>query len=98
VTHDGTLDVRARSETTAVETVTTPSPEDFGVVYDAHFHDIYRYIAGRLGPDLADEIAADTLSHEEIAQTLGIPYGTVGSRLNRARKKVRTMLGEDVNG
>ena len=177
-----------------MKTVTTPSPEDFGGVYDAHFHDIYRYIAGRLGQDVADEIAADTfvvalrrrdhfdpahggirpwlfgiatklvaqhrrqearryralgrlgtdetvtgshearvidwvtaegagpllakaigalskgdrdvlllnalgdLSHEEIAQALGIPYGTVGSRLNRARKKVRMMLGEDVNG
>lgn len=185
--------MRARSATLALETVTPPSPEDFGVVYDEHFHDIYRYIAGRLGPEVADEIAADTfvvalhrrghfdpahggirpwlfgiatklvaqhrrqetrryralgrlrtetvtdshedrvidwvtaegvgprlakaigalskgdrdvlllnalgdLSHEEIAQALGIPYGTVGSRLNRARKKVRTMLGEDVNG
>ncbi|GAA3791085.1 RNA polymerase sigma factor [Sphaerisporangium flaviroseum] len=34
------------------------------------------------------------LSHEEISTALGIPYGTVGSRLNRARKKLRVLLGE----
>ncbi|MFF3667908.1 RNA polymerase sigma factor [Microtetraspora malaysiensis] len=33
------------------------------------------------------------LSHEEIAAALGISYGTVGSRLNRARSKIRTALG-----
>jgi RNA polymerase sigma-70 factor (ECF subfamily) len=35
-------------------------PHDFAALYDAHFSDIYRYIAGRLGRDLADDIAADT--------------------------------------
>jgi RNA polymerase sigma factor (sigma-70 family) len=185
--------VRARSETTAAGAGAPPPPEDFGAVYDSHFHDIYRYIAGRLGRDVADDMAADTfvialrrrdsfdatrggirpwlfgiatklvaqhrrqetrryralgragvdefaeshetrvvswvtaegfgprlakaigalssgdrdvlllnaladLSHKEIAQALGIPYGTVGSRLSRARKKVRTTLGEDVDG
>ncbi|TDC87189.1 RNA polymerase sigma factor [Actinomadura sp. 7K507] len=32
------------------------------------------------------------LTHEEIATVLGIPYGTVGSRLNRARRKLRDAL------
>jgi RNA polymerase sigma factor (sigma-70 family) len=32
------------------------------------------------------------LSHAEIAVALGIPYGTVGSRLNRVRKKLRAEL------
>ncbi|GLY90880.1 RNA polymerase sigma factor [Actinoallomurus iriomotensis] len=165
----------------------------FTALYDEHFYDIYRYVAGRLGREVADDIAADTflvalrrrdsfdasrggvrpwlfgiatnlvadhrrketrryralgrlrrdevaeshegqvvdwvtaqslqprlagaiaalspgdrdvlllnalgeLSHEEIAQALGIPYGTVGSRLSRARKKVRSALKEDGNG
>ncbi|MFI7423142.1 RNA polymerase sigma factor [Nonomuraea sp. NPDC049684] len=33
------------------------------------------------------------LSHEEVAQALDIPYGTVGSRLSRVRKRLRAALG-----
>ncbi|MEV0144811.1 MULTISPECIES: RNA polymerase sigma factor [unclassified Nonomuraea] len=36
------------------------------------------------------------LSHAEVAAALGIPAGTVASRLSRARKKLRKALG-DVN-
>jgi RNA polymerase sigma-70 factor (ECF subfamily) len=50
-------------------------------------------------------VALAELSYEEVAQTLGIPYGTVGSRLNRVRKKLRRalggvnpMIGGDVDG
>ncbi|GAA3258044.1 RNA polymerase sigma factor [Nonomuraea helvata] len=35
------------------------------------------------------------LSYEEVAGALGIPLGTVRSRLHRARKKTRTTLGDD---
>ncbi|MFI6745628.1 RNA polymerase sigma factor [Actinomadura luteofluorescens] len=38
-------------------------------------------------------VALADLTHEEVAAALGIPYGTVGSRLSRARKKVRAALG-----
>jgi RNA polymerase sigma-70 factor, ECF subfamily len=37
-------------------------------------------------------IAWGDLSYEEVAQALGIPVGTVRSRLNRARRKVREAL------
>ncbi|WP_084956242.1 RNA polymerase sigma factor [Thermoactinospora rubra] len=37
-------------------------------------------------------VALGELSYEEVAQALGIPYGTVGSRLNRARRKLRAAL------
>lgn len=40
-------------------------------------------------------MALGGLDHHEIAATLGIPYGTVCSRLNRARRKVRAALGFD---
>lgn len=167
--------------------------DEFTALYDQHFPDIYRYVAGRLGRDVADDIAADTFlvalrrrhtfdaergaarpwlfgiatklvaqhrrketrryralgrvrreevtdshetrvvnwvtaeglqprlataiaglsaaerdvlllsalcefSHEEIAQALDIPYGTVGSRLSRARTKVRSALEEETHG
>ncbi|MFI0353118.1 RNA polymerase sigma factor [Actinomadura sp. 9N407] len=38
-------------------------------------------------------VALADLSHEEVAAALDIPYGTVGSRLNRARRKTREALG-----
>ncbi|MBB5627267.1 RNA polymerase sigma factor [Sphaerisporangium krabiense] len=38
-------------------------------------------------------IAWGDLSYDEVSQALGIPVGTVRSRLNRARRKVREALG-----
>lgn len=38
-------------------------------------------------------VALADLTYEEVAQTLDIPFGTVGSRLNRVRKKLRRALG-----
>jgi RNA polymerase sigma-70 factor (ECF subfamily) len=38
-------------------------------------------------------IALGGLSHADVAAALGIPYGTVGSRLNRVRKKLRALPG-----
>ena len=39
------------------------------------------------------------LSHEEVAQALGISAGTVGSRLSRARKRLRAAISQEaLNG
>jgi RNA polymerase sigma factor (sigma-70 family) len=39
-------------------------------------------------------VAWGQLSYDEVAAALRIPAGTVGSRLNRARRKVRKALGD----
>jgi RNA polymerase sigma-70 factor (ECF subfamily) len=38
-------------------------------------------------------VALADLTHAEVAAALGIPYGTVGSRLSRARRQLRAALG-----
>ncbi|MGX2997040.1 RNA polymerase sigma factor [Streptomyces sp. JNUCC 64] len=40
-------------------------------------------------------VAWADLGYAEVAEALGIPLGTVRSRLNRARRKVRSALGAD---
>ncbi|MEV0586279.1 RNA polymerase sigma factor [Nonomuraea sp. NPDC050310] len=40
-------------------------------------------------------VAWADLTYDEVAQALAIPVGTVRSRLNRARKKIRETLGAD---
>lgn len=179
------------SDDASVVARSVQDPDQFAAIYERYFVEIYRYVAGRLGRDVADDLAAETfliafrkrdrvdpargrvrpwlygiatilvgqhrreetrryralarvgrrlpasaeshdervadaivaerlgrqlattlaglgqgdrdvlllaaiseLSHEEIALALDIPCGTVGSRLNRARRKLRTALGE----
>ncbi|MFC4013855.1 RNA polymerase sigma factor [Nonomuraea purpurea] len=50
----------------------------------------------RLSPgdrDVLLLVACAQLSYEEVADALGIPEGTVGSRLSRARRKLRKHIG-----
>lgn len=35
-------------------------PESFAMLYDRHFGDIYRYVAARVGPQAADDLASET--------------------------------------
>jgi RNA polymerase sigma factor (sigma-70 family) len=76
------------------------SPSDEDVIAD-------RVSASAAGPALAGALAAldrgdrdvlllvalADLSYAEVAESLGIPYGTVCSRLSRARRQLREVLG-----
>lgn len=180
-----------RPDDAAVFARSVREPDRFAAIYDRYFGEVYRYVSGRLGRDVADDLAAETflvafrkrdrfdpergsvrpwlygiattligqhrreetrryralaragrrppdsegyddriadavtaerlagwlaaalvdlsrgdrdvlllvaiseLSHQEVALALDIPYGTVGSRLHRARKKLRNALGID---
>jgi RNA polymerase sigma factor (sigma-70 family) len=42
-------------------------------------------------------VAWEDLSYDEVATALAIPVGTVRSRLNRARRKLRELLGDTGN-
>jgi RNA polymerase sigma-70 factor (ECF subfamily) len=64
-------------------------------------HSVRRPLAealSRLKPadrDVLLLVAWADLSYQEVAEALGIPIGTVRSRLNRARRIVRSLLGND---
>jgi len=58
-------------------------------------HDFERLIA-LLPPEQREVfllVTLEEMSYEEVAKTLGIPAGTVMSRLSRARERLRTALG-----
>ena len=52
--------MRVRTEATTESAEPALTADEFAALYDQHFPDIYRYVAGRLGRDVADDIAADT--------------------------------------
>ncbi len=78
-----------------------PEPMADTVVSRVTAHDHKREIAGAMGRlsradrDVLLLVAWGDLSYEETAQTLGVPIGTVRSRLHRARRKVRAALRAD---
>jgi RNA polymerase sigma factor (sigma-70 family) len=92
----------ARSATTARSPadVRLIAPSDEDAIAD-------RVSASAAGPALASALAAldrsdrdvlllvalADLSYAEVAESLGIPYGTVCSRLSRVRRRLRESLG-----
>jgi RNA polymerase sigma-70 factor, ECF subfamily len=63
-------------------------------------HEIRRAVA-RLPPAQREPLLLHWLygfKYEEVAKKMGIPHGTVQSRISRARKTLRTMLDEPNSG
>jgi RNA polymerase sigma-70 factor (ECF subfamily) len=59
--------------------------------------DLLEKALSRLDPDLRSIFLLremENLGYEAIAETLGIPAGTVASRLNRARRELQGILIE----
>ncbi|GAA4637617.1 RNA polymerase sigma factor [Actinoallomurus vinaceus] len=94
-----------RSEGRRLKALFRMSAED---ATDGHEdHVAARVAAQRAGPELARAInglsqaerdvlfltALGGLSYQEVAEALGIASGTVGSRLNRAKRELRRVLG-----
>ena len=74
-----------------------PSAEDD--VLDTTLHHQLETALAALDPRFRDAIVlvdVHGLSYAEAAAALGVPVGTVMSRLSRARNRVRTHLGPDV--
>jgi RNA polymerase sigma-70 factor (ECF subfamily) len=99
----------ARSEVRQLRAYTRHGVEDRTHDDDAGTH--ARLDASAQSPQLAAALAAlkpgdreallmyawNDMSYEDIAESLGIPVGTVRSRLNRARRIVQKHLAEDVD-
>lgn len=46
----------------AIISASHADPEQFASIFDRHFDSIYRYIASRIGPQLADDLSAEVFS------------------------------------
>lgn len=63
-----------------------------GELFDAVVEDAFRALPGAFRAAVA-LVDINGLSYQEAADTLGIPVGTIMSRLHRARKRIRARLG-----
>lgn len=67
-----------------------------GSAVDRPYEDLWEAVCS-LPPDHRVAVTLfyyEDMTVEQIARTLGLPKGTVKSRLNRARKRLRELLGE----
>ena len=83
---------KRRSTAPLVAEPETSDPDRIGASEEA---ELLETAMSRLEPELRAVVLLKEqwgLSYQEIAESVGIPEGTVGSRLNRARKELRQEL------
>jgi len=77
--------------------VTEPATDDPDSIGEAEEAELLETAMTQLEPELRAILILkeqQNLSYREIAESIGIPEGTVGSRLNRARKVLRQELSQ----
>jgi RNA polymerase sigma-70 factor (ECF subfamily) len=85
---------KRRSTTPLVAEPETSDPDRIGANEEA---ELLETAMSRLDPELRAVLLLKEqrgLSYQQIAESVGIPEGTVGSRLNRARKELRQELAK----
>ena len=85
---------KRRSTAPLVAEPETSDPDRIGASEEA---ELLETAMSRLEPELRAVLILKEqrgLSYQEIAESVGIPEGTVGSRLNRARKELREELAQ----
>lgn len=85
---------KRRSTAPLVAEPETSDPDRIGASEEA---ELLETAMSRLDPELRAVLLLkeqQQLSYQEIAESVGIPEGTVGSRLNRARKELRQELAK----
>ena len=92
--HDGASDESLES---VLDRLAKPSPSAEEVVVDATFEDAVSAALGMLSErhrHVVELVDVQGLSYQVAADRLGIPRGTVMSRLHRARARIREQLAE----
>ena len=82
-------------EPTPVLTGTSVGPEEsvISAQFDWDVEEAYKALPTKFR-EVVDLVDLSMLSYEEAAEVLGVPKGTVMSRLHRGRKRIREALGE----
>lgn len=94
-TNEALQHLRREKRHTAQPLVAEPSATDPNPLMESEKSQILELALTRIEPELRAILSLkeeQNLSYREIAESIGIPEGTVGSRLNRARKELRDEL------
>lgn len=96
-TNEALQHIRRSKRRSTAPLVTEPATDDPDRVGRAEEAELLETAMSRLEPELRAILILkeqQNLPYREIAESIGIPEGTVGSRLNRARKVLREELAK----
>jgi RNA polymerase sigma-70 factor (ECF subfamily) len=94
-TNEALQHLRRKKRRSVQPLVTEPSTSDPNRLIESEKVQMLEVALSRIDPELRAMLSLkeeQNLSYREIADSIGIPEGTVGSRLNRARKELRHEL------